>query len=55
MFKLYINIVLVKIYRYFKVLYENGYSRRPENVIVYENKPIKWSNIGLIFIIYFNK
>ena len=40
MFKVYENIVLVKIYRYSKVPYSNGYSRT-EKDIVDENKPIK--------------
>ena len=35
------NIVLVKIYRYSKVPYSNGYSGRNEKDIVDENKPIK--------------
>ena len=41
MFILYTNILLVKMYRYFKILYVNGYSGRSEKVIVNENKPIK--------------
>ena len=40
MFILYKNILLVKMYIYFKVLYVNGYSGRSEKVILDENKSI---------------
>ena len=41
MFILYKNIVLVQIYRNFKVLYIHGYSGQSEKVIVDKNKQIK--------------
>ena len=52
MFIVYENIVLVKIYRYSKVPYSNGYNGRTEKDIVDEINQSKSSNIGLILYIY---